>query len=266
MIITHRANSSQNDLVNQLDGISNSMYTDLDQEIITGARLKQVVNQAKSTDCAIVVASLGCLGAQAGLGDAVGYIPASSAASATAKPEATLNGNVGVDFIDGKAPVVQLENMTLKTSLDSTISYPLAVNFGSILKNSVTGKDNADDSIEWQSMVDSEDGTASKLAFVSDSTYGSGESGEKVASGSAFVKYDDTAEYGQTLYYKDGQFLTKLEFATDASSRVLRYEMTSDFTKSGKTFTISDTAQFNSYVITNAAGEYMGLVFCQRRK
>lgn len=247
--------------MNQLDGISNSMYTDLDQEIITGARLKQVVAQAKSTDCAIVIASLGFLGAQAGLGDAVGYNPASGSASATAKPEATLNGNVAADFENNKAPVVQLEGMSLKTSLESSLDYPLAVNFGSVLKNSITGKENTISSIEWQSMVGSTNGIASGLAFNA-----SGESGEKVADGSTFVKYDETAEYGQTLSYKDGQFLTKLEYATDYSSRVLRYEMTSDFTKSGKTFTISDTAQFNSYVITNAAGEYMGLVFCQRRK
>ena len=253
------ANSSQNDLVNQLDGISKSMYTDLDQQIITGARLKQVVNQAKSTDCAIIVASLGFLGAQAGLDEAIGYTPTND--SATAKPESTLNGNVALDFADAKVPVVQFEGMSLRTSLDSQIDNPLAVNFGSVLKNSITGKENAIPGIEWQSMMQSTSGSAADLAFIA-----SDEDGEKVTEKSAFVKYDDTAEYGQTIKYKDGQFMTKLEFATDASSRILRYDMVSDFTKSGKTFTVSDTAQYNSYVLVNAAGEYMGLVFCQRVK
>lgn len=261
------SNNSQNDLVNQLDSISKSMYTDLDQEIITGARLKQVVQQAQTSDCAIIVSTLGFLGAQAGLGEAVGYVPNTSNASATAKPEATLNGNCANDFMDQKTPVVQLEDITLQTSLESVIQKPLAVNFGSVLKNSITGKANEkNEGIEWQSMVsaDKEGATAGSAAALKFNK--SGESGAKYATGSEFVKFDDTAEYGQTIKFEDGQFTTKLEFATDASSRVLRYEMTSDFTKSGKTMSISDTAQFNSYVLKNAAGEYMGLVFCQRRK
>ena len=53
------ANNSQNDLVNQLSDISQSLYTDLDQQIITGARLKQVVKQAATTDCAILINTLG---------------------------------------------------------------------------------------------------------------------------------------------------------------------------------------------------------------
>ena len=257
------ANNSQNDLVNQLDGISKSMYTDLDQEIITGARLKQVVQQATTTDCAVIVASLGFLGAQTGLGNSIGYTAVSPA-----KPEATLNGNVGNDFKDSKVPVVQIEGMNLKTSLDNDIAYPLAANFGSVLKNSVTGAAGAN-GVEYTSMVTtaasgsgSTSGAAKDLKFNESTSSGS----DKVATGSTFTKYDDTAEYGQAIKHFDGQFKTKLEFATDKSSRVLRYDMTSDFTKTGKTFSIPDTAQFNSYVLTNSSGEYMGLVFCQRRK
>lgn len=255
------ANSSQNDLVNQLDSISKSMYTDLDQQIITGARLKQVVNQASTTDCAIIVSTLGFLGAQAGLGEAVAYADNNGTAITTgAKPEATLNGDVSTGMIDAATPILQLENMPMRTTLNNIIGLPLAVNFGSVLKNSITEAPDAEGNFE--SMVDSSDGTAANIAFNDTAVV----SGEEIANGSKATKFDGTTEYAQTIKYEDGQFITKLEFATDTSSRIVRYDRTSDFTKTGKTYTVSDTAQFNSYVLKNTAGDYMGLVFCQRNK
>lgn len=251
------ANNSQNDLVNQLDGISKSMYTDLDQEIITGARLKQVVQQATTTDCAVLISTLGFMGAQTQLGDSVYY------KGSNAKAEATLNGNIAIDMMNAKTPITQIENYTCKTSLNNSIENALVVNFGSVLKNSITGKKNEIPNTDFQSMVWSEKGTAADLKMLE-----SGETGAKAGKDGAskFVKYDETAEYGQTIKYVDGQFKTKLEFATDENSRIYRYDMTSDLTKTGKTFSIPDTAQFNSYVLTNSAGDYMGLVFVQRRK
>jgi hypothetical protein len=235
------ANSSQNDLVNQLDGISKSMYTDLDQQVITGARLKQVVNQASTSDCAIIVSTLGLLGAQVKL-QGVGT-----------SPEATLNGNTGIDFGSAKVPVVRLANMSLNTSLGTKIAKPLAVNFGSILKNSITEAPVADAYVSsvTTKKSDGTTGTAADMAWSDDEP----------------TSYDDTAEYNQEINYKDGQFTTKLEFATNSTnSRILRYDMTSDMSKTGKTMSIPDTAQYNSYVLVNASGDYMGLVFCQLRK
>lgn len=250
-------NKSQNDLVNQLEGISNSIYTDLDQEIVTGARLKQVINQVKTTDCAVLISTLGFMGAQAQLGDSVYY------KGSNAKAEATLNGNIAIDMMNAKTPITQIENYNCKTSLNNSIDSALVVNFGSVLKNSITGKKNEIPNTDFQSMVWSEKGTAADLKMLE-----SGETGAKAGKDGAskFVKYDETAEYGQTIKYVDGQFKTKLEFATDENSRIYRYDMTSDLTKTGKTFSIPDTAQFNSYVLTNASGDYMGIVFVQRRK
>jgi len=243
-------NKSQNDLVNQLDGISNSMYTDLDQQVITGARLKQVIKQAATTDCAIIISTLGFNGATAsveGVGDGQtgkGVANKGRGSQVTA-PEATLNGNVAGNMLEALAPVVQLEDMPLYTALDTKVFYPLALNFGSILKNSITS------------------------APVED-VYTSALSRDKSTGALKYTKpvlYDKTAEYNQTIKYKDGQFTTKLEFATNSvNSKVLRYETTGDFDKSGKTFSISDTSQYNSYVLCNASGDYMGLVFCQLRK
>lgn len=234
------ANSSQNDLVNQLDSISKSVYTDLDQQVITGARLKGVVSQVATSDCAIIISTLGFLGAQT---------PIDAVNANNNKAEATLNGNVALDIQNAKAPVVQLENMALSTSLGTTVSNPLAVNFGSILKNGIVGappSGTSDDGATYTSVLS---GTPTALSLAT------------------ITSYDETAEYAQPIGYKDGQFTTKLEYATNSkNSKVLRYDMTSDFTKTGKTFSIPDTAQYNSYVLKNASGDYMGLVFTQMRK
>lgn len=263
-IAKRMANNSQNDLVNQLGQISSSLYTDLDQAVITGARLKGVVQQASTSDCAIIISTLGFLGAQTKLGDKVGV-------TGTTQAEASLNGNVEKDMritavkLDGsktasKAPVIQLEGLALSTALGTKIRKPLAVNFGSILKNSVkapegpmpsAGEDDTrwgDDGSVYQSTFSVSNGTTNMaLADIAD--------------------FSQSPEYTQTIRYKDGEFTTKLEYATNLiNNKILRYDMTSDFSKTGQTFSIPDTAQFNSYVLKNASGEYLGLVFTQLRK
>ena len=253
------ANNSQNDLVNQLGQISNSLYTDLDQAVITGARLKGVVGQATTTDCSILVCTLGWLGVQSAFESNLraSSLPTNFQGAASGKAEASLNGNIEYDMRTTakphpKAPVVVLEDMALTTSLGTVITYPLAVNFGSILKNGVVEPANdsawGNDGTEYTSVFHNTKGSAG-MALES------------------IKNYDDTAEYAQSIRFKDGEFTTKLEYATNLkNSRILRYDMTSDFTKTGKTFSIPDTAQFNSYVLKNTAGEYMGLVFTQIRK
>lgn len=52
------ANSGQNDLVSQVDQISQSTFTDLDQQIITGTRLKGVINQLSSGNYAVLLNTL----------------------------------------------------------------------------------------------------------------------------------------------------------------------------------------------------------------
>lgn len=259
------ANNAQNDLVNQLGQINNSLYTDLDQAVITGARLKSVVQQAATSDCAIIISTLGFLGAQTELGDggALGEIKNYSTGTEVrvSAGEASLNGNVEIQMrsnataTGAKVPIVQLEDMPLSTSMGSQIEMPLGVNFGSILKNSIL-----------------EPSSGSKPWGADGSQYTSNFSVTNGTAGMALVApaaYNDTSspEYNQRIQYKDGQFTTKLEYATNLiNSKVLRYDMTGDFTKTGKTFSIADTAQFNSYVLKNASGDYLGLIFTQMRK
>ena len=265
------ANNSQNDLVNQLSDISQSLYTDLDQQIITGARLKQVVKQAATTDCAILINTLALSGATAPIGvqkafpksvnettgevtgDTTGTLEAGTG-STTQAVEASTNGQLYTDGIpvsdsDGahsKVPTVVIENFAIRTSLGTQIQTPIAVNYGSILKNSIQDKPNVD-SINPIMTYD----TSAKKWKVNKAVKGWGQSDE----------------YCQSIIYKDGQFITKLEFATNSqTSRILRYDSTADFDKTGKTMSIADTQQYNSYILSNAGGDYVGLVFIQIRK
>lgn len=230
-------NSSQNDLVSQLDSISNSIYTDLDQQIVTGARLKGVVSQITTADCAVLVGTLSLFGNEVSLGNSVG--------TAGTKAEATLNGNLAMDLKDGLAPMCQLNDYVVKTSLGTSIEKPYLVNYGSILKNSITGEP-VEEKIASTVKLDS---NMMKVTATT-TAYSAG-----------------PVEYNQAIGFKDGQFTTKLEFATNpVNSKILRYDNTADFTNKGKTQFISDTAQYNSYVLKNASGDYMGLVFTQMRK
>ena len=141
-----------------------------------------------------------------------------------------------------------LENYGIKTSLGTDIKTPICVNYGSVLKNAILEKPNID-SIKPILTYD----TTAK-AWTVNGTKG-------------VVGWGQSAEYAQSVLYKDGLFITKLEFATNSqTSRILRYDSTADFDKTGKTMSISDTQQYNSYILSNAGGDYVGLVFIQIRK
>ena len=263
------ANNSQNDLVNQLSDISQSLYTDLDQQIITGARLKQVVKQAATTDCAILINTLALSGATVNIGSlpalagsvsTTGEVVGSTAAvkqtggtPQVSEPEASTNGQLQTDGLKAsstapsKVPMCILENYNIRTSLGTQIFNPVCVNYGSVLKNGIQG-------------VPDVDSINPIMTYVGGDT-------KKWSLNADVPGWGKSAEYNQTIVYKDGQFITKLEFATNSqTSRVLRYDSTADFDKTGKTMTISDTQQYNSYILSNAGGDYVGLVFIQIRK
>ena len=52
------ANNGQNDLVSQVDQINQSTFTDLDQQVITGTRLKGVINTLSSGNYAVLLNTL----------------------------------------------------------------------------------------------------------------------------------------------------------------------------------------------------------------
>ena len=249
------ANNSQNDLVNQLSDISQSLYTDLDQQIITGARLKQVVKQASTTDCAILINTLALSGATVNIGslpalagsvnsttgEVVGStasVPKTGGTPGVANPEASTNGQLQTDGLPvssssgahSKVPMCILENYNIRTSLGTQIYNPVCVNYGSVLKNGIQNVPDVD-------------------SINPIMTYDNSSTAKKWSLNADVPGWGNSAEYNQTIVYKDGQFITKLEFATNSqTSRVLRYDSTADFDKTGKTMTIADTQQYNSYI------------------
>lgn len=245
-------NESQNDLVNQLNGISNSVYTDLNQQTVTGARLKGVVNQVSTGDCAILVGTLGLFGSEVSLGSVVQAEDKENNAITNGKAEATLNGNLAMDMKDGFAPMCQLNDYSVKTALGTTLKSPYLVNYGSVLKNSVlrvaeTEEEKSKDADKVFSTVTLKNG---KLTANASTAYSGG-----------------PVEYNQAIGFKDGIFTSKLEFATNPiNSKIIRYDNTADFTNKGKTCYIPDTSIYSSYVLKNASGDYMGLIFVQMRK
>jgi hypothetical protein len=148
--------------------------------------------------------------------------------------EATASGNYVRDLAENKVPLIVLDNFALKTAQGTEIANPVGVNFGAILKNTVLDYDGEN----YASLLT--DGSIS------------------------FVDYNDSTEYGQTISYKDGGFITKLEFLTQNNNRILRYDIIGDFNKKGSTLYIDDNALFGSYLLRNTANDIIGVVFVQQ--
>lgn len=221
------ANSGQNDLVAQVDQVNQAVYTDLDQQTITGTRMKGIVTQMSGQNCALLVATTSFLNAQA--------------------QQATMNGNLASDIAN--IPFVQVDigkadantEFRVKTSQGTELKTPILVNYNSILKNAVYGGTNG-----------------AKLKVTA-----SGATLDGVAAYDVNAETDKTSGMAsQTIQFKDGTFTTKQEYLTK-SSRVSKYENKADLTSAGKTMFISDGAKFETYVLKDTAGNYVGLVFFQ---
>lgn len=137
-------------------------------------------------------------------------------------------------------PIAVLENYSVKTNGGTLLESPVVINYGCILKNSISDTYDVD-KIKSNLIYD-----GSKLFF-------------------SWNSYDDTVDYSQSLYFKDGIFHTKLDYASNlVNSRILFYNMSTDFNLKGKTMFISDKDMFKSYLIKNSAGSYVGVVFIQQ--
>ena len=259
-----QANNKQGDLVNQLADISQSIYTDLNNQTVTGARVKQAVKQAKHMDCAILVNTLSLSGAMLPVSkgdEGVSSLDDNGRLTGredeieidnSIKKENSINGALYRDVASGKSsvPFVMLENFPLITGLGTRIYQGICVNYGSILNNSIVEIPNGS---TYKSILKSADGSSWEF----------GDAENKISG------YGKSCEFGQTIAWDSdaNSFITKLPFATDSqTSRILRYDDTSDFEKKGSCMEIGDTAVYNSYVLKNIGGDYMGLVFIQHKE
>lgn len=147
--------------------------------------------------------------------------------------EGTISGNYKIDVGKGAVPFVGLEGRQMSTALGTELDMFAGVNVGTKLKNSVLNN-NGDES----SFVIQDD----KFQFVG---------------------YDETTEYGQMIRFNGTEFITKLDFMTDKTGRMEKYDLKYDYDKKGRTLCIDDTALFNSYLLKNVSGDIMGVVFIQ---
>lgn len=214
---------TQVNLENQINQMSRNIYYDYGQQVLTGARLKGLISQLSSYDCAVLVLTTDFLDSQ--------YNDDNVKVSG-------VNGSVGDDLLNNVAPVVQIENMSRKTSSGISIENPLIVNFGSILKNSVIQAVSNDNRTVLTSALSSKEEPAG---------------------------YNSEAEYNQVIRYEDGHFYTKLGFVRDSSSKILRYDNREDFYTQDVMFSIMDTSQFESYVLRDMSGNNIGFVFIQSK-
>lgn len=219
--------NNQTELITQIQEVSDSEYTSLNQTDVTGVTVKRIYETLKDKS-SILILTKSFMGVQLGFNDNLD------------KQEAEFNGQVKMDAQLNSLPIAVLENYSVKTNGGTLLESPIVINYGCILKNSISDISD-EDNIKSNLIYD-----GSKLFFNWNS-------------------YDDTVDYSQSLYFKDGIFYTKLDYASNlVNSRILFYNMSTDFNLKGKTMFISDKDMYKSYLIKNSAGSYVGVVFIQQ--
>jgi len=248
------------DSMNQMVDVS--IYTELDNKEITGTRVKQVIKQLKKSNCALLVNTLKFSGATLPVckGRVDGKSTDANGVLVGRTDRVTINNNIKAEtsinetfkkgLLKGTGvPFTMIENFTIKSPNGAIVYQPLCVNYGSILKNSMSSEP-VGDSFKNAVMINP---INKKWKFV----------------GTGFRGYGKPIEYGQTIMWDDkkGCFLTKLDFAINSeTSQVLKYNSTGALEKSGDCMNIKNDDKFNSYLLRNASGETVGIVFIQQRK
>lgn len=280
-------NSKTAELNSQVAAVDAQFFEDWDMGSASGTQVKQFISSAKDKDCAVLVQTLSFLGNQpvwkagsiSGASDVIGGVSskasgASNAVNAGAgAKETTFNGTALSDAQNGLLPVVMIDFVdgnvmgshktgadnqktmesgsvaayAVQTALKTTVYNSCLVNYGTILKNAVSAA--GTDGDNYTSIL-TDSGSA-------------GVQGDTTISARTWDSTD--GDMSQTIAYLDGRFHTKQEFAVSQSGVNLRYDTTTDNSMSGKTMYISDTAQFNSYVLVNGADQYVGVVFIEKK-
>ena len=235
------ANNGQNDLVNQVGQISDSTFTDLDQQVITGTRLKGVINQLSTGNYAVLLNTLALRNAQ---GDAAKLNGALVKNDALTSP----------DVANAGWPIIWT-NLGTKTSKGNSISCTAFVNYNAILKNAM------DVTFYKGKLGTADDGTVTSKTLQK-VTWDGKESkfnGEGVVNAAS-----DDVSTAAGLKMEQGVFQTELDFITNPDTgNIVKNILTSDFNRQGTTMYIADAAQFNSYCIKDSTNNYVGLAFCE---
>lgn len=235
------ANNGQNDLVSQVDQINQSTFTDLDQQVITGTRLKGVINQLSAGNYAVLLNTLALRNNQA--------------------DGATVTGDLATSVASPTTPYsLVMTNFPSKSAKDTTINNTVFVNYNAIMKNGWKPSKDVFASATKGAPSNIQNANLDKLT---------GTTADGVDKGGT-IKYDgasDDLDSFKTLEMTDGIFKTDLEFLSDKQTgNIQKNTKIADFTKQGTTMYIADAAQFNSYCIKDSTDNYVGLAFIQIQK
>lgn len=235
------ANNGQNDLVSQVDQINQSTFTDLDQQVITGTRLKGVINQLSAGNYAVLLNTLALRNNQA--------------------DGATVTGDLATSVASTTTPYsLVITNFPSKSAKDTTINNTVFVNYNAIMKNGWKPSKDVFASATKGAPSNIQNADLDKLTGTA--TDGVDKGGTIKYNGAS----DDLTTF-KTLEMTDGIFKTDLEFLSDTQTgNIQKNTKIADFTKQGTTMYIADAAQFNSYCIKDSTDNYVGLAFIQIQK
>lgn len=246
------ANNGQNDVVSQVDQINSSTFTDLDQQVITGTRLKGVISQLSTGNYAVLINTLALRNC---------YMDGTKVSGdLVSKTGSTL------DFNPSYKNAVVWSNFPTTTSKGKPC-YATFINYNALLGDA-TGKGNTEigrpDDVSFENKTEGRMIGASGQQIPETTAATGWLVGKDLVSAAAS---DASPSNSKFLKMVDGIFTTEHEFQTDgATGTVLKNNRASDFTKQGTTMYIADGAQFGSYVIKDSTDNYVGLAFVQIQK
>ena len=185
------ANQGQNDLVAQVDQINQSTFTDLDQQVITGTRLKGVINQLSTSNYAVLLNTL-ALRNNTIEGTALTGDLSSSISNyqfvATNYPSTSSKGNA-------------------HSSASASEGYTLFVNYNGLLKNAAVTTDNKQIDIELSDDAAECDGTDKGMKLMMKDGVFTTELEFQTDNTGAVLKNNRIADFnkqGTTMYIADG--------------------------------------------------------------
>lgn len=241
------ANNGQGNLVAQVDKISQSTFTELDQQMIAGARLKGIINQLSLGNYAVLINTVALRNNQANSNTVTGDLADS------------IKNNTS------SAYSMVMTNYPSTSSTGTPIMSTAFVNYNALLGNGCIPSADTFDSGE-QEQIGNSVTTPSKIGGVI-GVPGT-DNNDMICCGDKHYDANsvDLTTF-KTLEMTDGVFETDLEFVTEPSTgRVAKNIRVGDFNNPGATMYIGDAEMFNSYCIKDSAGGYVGLAFVQVHK
>jgi len=185
------ANQGQNDLVAQVDQINQSTFTDLDQQVITGTRLKGIISQLSTSNYAVLINTL--------------------ALRNNTVEGSALTGDLGTSignyqFVATNYPTVSSKG-NAHASATATEGYTLFVNYNGLLKNAAVSKDAKKIDVELSTDAVDCDSTDKGMKLMMKDGVFTTELEFQTDSTGAVVKNNRIADFnkqGATMFIADG--------------------------------------------------------------